>query len=509
MRLKNIAYDFGALMTPSFLHPHGEPSRTACSTTWLDGLRGYAALLVFFCHLTFCYLDRTRLVYGTVLPAGTIVANGAFVPEHETIPRGKGWMPSIHSDGSADQNSWLIQLPIVRLIFFGDPMVSIFFIVSGYALSLKPLCLMRRGHAGQSRLLQTLASATFRRPIRLLLPCIVSTFLVLVLVRLGMYNYADKIAGDERVFRLAFRGWAYEAPPFIAATLREQLIDWAFSLYEMMDFVTHFHWTMSRYDIHLWTIPVELRCSLLLYITLTGTALLRSRYRLILVSTFAVLGCSWGDMWEMSLFWSGMFLCELDLIRKERADRGGSAVLVTVEGAARHEREGFQKRWACVLFWSLYLLSFPEIYAEKSYFYYFLSGIYLPGLRIEDRWRFPHVVGSILLILCVSRCKPITSFFSNELARYLGRISYALYLVHGPIVRCLGFTLTHRLWVWMGRGNNDIAMLPTGPYYWAVSLGCIVVIPVVIWVADIFARFVDEPIVRLARALEDKMTDTM
>ena len=128
-------------------------------------------------------------------------------------------------------------------------MVSIFYVVSGYALSYKPVKLMR--NKSWKDLLHTLSSATFRRAIRLYLPCFVSTLMIVLLVRLGAYDATRDIAYDEkrlnqvREFHLA----RYES-------LWHQLTDWA----HMMWIYVH-PWSFGTKDTdididkHLWTIP--------------------------------------------------------------------------------------------------------------------------------------------------------------------------------------------------------------------------------------------------------------
>jgi peptidoglycan/LPS O-acetylase OafA/YrhL len=106
-------------LLPSFLHnlvldiPH-RPTRVS-HTAWLDGARGLAAFFVFLRHFEFCYHRKGSISYGTVKD-----------PKYP------------------NENHHLLQLPVLRLLYSGEAMVAIFFVISGYALSLKALKLIRK-----------------------------------------------------------------------------------------------------------------------------------------------------------------------------------------------------------------------------------------------------------------------------------------------------------------------------------------------------------------------------
>jgi len=461
-------------------------------TAWLDGLRGYAALLVFFCHYFFAYFHTTKFVYGTVPAKGAVVPHGNFIPYGNPVGGG-----TAIEEPMPYMNRGIFQLPILRLLVFGDPMVAIFFIVSGYALSMKPVSLIRRGPSAQSDLLSALASSIFRRPVRLLLPCLVSTFLVVVAVRMGLFYYSSLLAGDEhggaQNFHKYFRGWAHEATPDVFPDFYEQFWDWVYSMSAFMDFFNHHHWRMTKYDIHLWTIPVEFRCSLLLYLTQAATAQLTSQARLTILAALVIGACSWGDVWEMGLFWSGMALCEYDMIRDEEA-------AASQDLQEKTDIEWPVQQWLLTFLAGLYLLSYPIIFAEFTPFYSWMSWAKVQGLRESDQFRIWHCIGAVLLVMAISNSQPLKDFFSNRFARYLGRISYALYMVHGPINRALGYSLVYQLWFIVGNRTQT-------QYNTAVLLGFVVVFVAVLYGADLFCRTIDEPIVRFAKWLEDSLRD--
>lgn len=139
-----------AKLRPTRVHP----------TAYLDGMRGVAALFVFFCHYGYkSYTTGTG--YG---------ARGGFY------------------------HFW--RLPLIRLWYQGSPGVAIFFVISGYALSFRPLKLMRSGKTLE--FYQALNSTLFRRYARLFIPTAVSTFIIMMLLQLGVYEWTREFSHDRK-----------------------------------------------------------------------------------------------------------------------------------------------------------------------------------------------------------------------------------------------------------------------------------------------------------------------
>src|SRR6202012_1390350 len=84
---------------PQSLHNNSSKPKVR-PTAWLDGLRGWAALFVFWYHFSMNYHHWTSLGWG-------------------------------YQDNRA-----ILTLPVIRTVIAGPGMVSIFFVVSGYSLTL-------------------------------------------------------------------------------------------------------------------------------------------------------------------------------------------------------------------------------------------------------------------------------------------------------------------------------------------------------------------------------------
>lgn len=144
-------------LLPSFLLYRQTTPRKLHPTSYLDGLRGFAALFVVFHHIKLTFPGRFK-----ALDLG-----------YHSTPQD----PSL--------SAHFIQLPILRVLYNGQGMVAIFFVVSGYVLSYKPLKLIRK--RDPATLLDSMASMIFRRHMRLYLPLIFTTFVPMVMGYLGAY----------------------------------------------------------------------------------------------------------------------------------------------------------------------------------------------------------------------------------------------------------------------------------------------------------------------------------
>ncbi len=117
--LPRAPYDAFDILLPVYLQKatsHDSPShkKAAPRLSFLDGVRGYASLTVFVSHFFEPFEPAKRFGYGF-----------------------------------GETNNRFLQLPIVRLLYSGVPMVALFFIISGYALSYKPVLLIQHGSSCQ------------------------------------------------------------------------------------------------------------------------------------------------------------------------------------------------------------------------------------------------------------------------------------------------------------------------------------------------------------------------
>jgi peptidoglycan/LPS O-acetylase OafA/YrhL len=118
-------------------------------------------------------------------------------------------------------------------------------------------------------------------------------------------------------------------------------------------------------------------------------------------------------------------------------------------------------------------------------------------------YRFWVAIGSIMIILPITFLPRAQALFTTPLARYLGKISYALYLVHELMAITVRVTVMNLFWGFVGYDSEEDEI---GDFRyelgWALAL--IAYVPLVIWAADIFWRAVDIPTVKFAKWFESK-----
>jgi len=472
---RTTAGRIGFALLPSFVQSriHREENskpKKLYPTAYLDGMRGLAALFVFFCHFAY----------------------GCF-----RLTKGYGYE---YDDG--DLNTFFLQLPFIRLFYSGPPMVSIFFIISGYALSLKPLRLMR-SHSW-SDLTTTVTSSIFRRGMRLFIPCFISTFMVLLLVQGGFYETNREFAADKHFFPAI-----EEHHTLQLETFSEQFWDWIWRMFEFIHVWTFDQFGGSMgYDLHLWTIPLEFRASMVLFLLQMGLARVRTWIRWCCLVGFAWF-CMRNNRWEMILFVAGMMLAELDLIRTARRNTQREShshhshpasplptyTDIFSEKAKQVTRNGaFRKySWYVVAVCALYLMSTPDDAADEAPGYMWLDS-WIPEY-FEHRNRFWQGVGSIMFVLATNFSPALQKPFNTAFVQYFGRISYAIYLMHGPVIHTAGYTILR--WSWNLTGSKT-----DGQYAFGFLLAAVFVVPLTVWAADVFCRFIDEPVVRFAKWVE-------
>ncbi|KIV82990.1 hypothetical protein PV11_05052 [Exophiala sideris] len=460
-----------ALLTPSFLWKIARPSiflelkasnKLPHPTAFLDGMRGVAAFFVVLAHVSML-----------------------FYPDHR--------------NGRSSEAPHFFQLPIIRVFYSGAAMVSIFFIISGFALSYKPLLLLHKGE--RAGVFDTLASAMFRRGVRLFLPVILVAFWYVCADHFDL-NYPRKGKGniDQRVATVGSSLW------------------WWFNqtMHGLNPFQANpndmFGQPFSAIDFTLWTIPIEYRGSVAVFALILTFMKTRRRTRLGLEGAY-LTWLTYVGQWDIFLFVAGTACCEIHhLTYPPAAYRSVEGALPSVERS-----EPLRPRTSTIvrnmilekvlplfiLVSILYIFTQPETWfaAGDAPLYATLDAYSPPSWSGNAQaGRFWPCIAAIALVLLVQHTRILRRLFTSPLAQYLGKISFSLYLIHHTMLnmilarlRVLVYSWTTQ-WISMWWLREGFSLLTVAALF----------LPLLLWGSDVFTRYLDQGSVELAKWLENR-----
>ncbi len=294
---------------------------------FLDGIRGWAALMVVFSHLIVFFLSSTTPAY-------------------------QGWYIGFISDGNLA--------------------VFTFFVLSGFALSVGFL---------QTGKTSVITALSLRRYLRLSIPVAVSALLAYLLQKAHLFSNAEAGAATHNLWLETF----YTFPPDLLSCLKFGLYDVFFG-YD----------PQQSYNAVLWTMPIEFFGSFIVF-SICALTLHLEKKLLILCSILAYMVAT-KNIFYLS-FICGLFLAVHYSNPSERLSKIFSRL-------------------------SPFALLFAVYYSASS----LRGGAF--GLPPIPRSDYLTLTAASLIVFSASLDTPIRSFFENRFSRYLGSISFPLYLTH-------------------------------------------------------------------------------
>jgi peptidoglycan/LPS O-acetylase OafA/YrhL len=239
---------------------------------------------------------------------------------------------------------------------------------------------------------------------------------------------------------------------------------------------------------------MEFRSSLILYLTQLGLSRLKPIVRIVSLIAL-IIWCHEKDRWEMILFYSGFLLAELDFRRQTLA---AANVLPTTSFSLPVTSQR-QLLWTvlyvCVFLVGIYLGGQPQMHVEHAPGWATLYS-WIPSY-VSHEQRYWVGWAAILLVWSTSNSTLLQRLFTNGPVQYLGKISFSLYLMHGPVTHTIGYASMD--FFWCAIGDETYMTKEIG-----FILAAIISIASTIWAADIFMRAVDTPTVQFAKWIEKK-----
>ena len=392
--------------------PLGKTARTlpkVSSTSYLNGVRGIACFLVFNYHLTghsFSYIHNAYCI------------------------------------DPVEDNSHLTQLPFINLIYASHGAVSVFFVLSGFVLSYSPLRIITSG-APADELLTGLSSALIRRGIRLFGPMIVLAGITCVFT----YHYPSFHPGDWTNAETSFFSHIWR---FVHISL-PAMNPFSWEVYHPPGFEQG------------WTLGMEYRGSLVIFLLCLAGAKLSSRARKCMLVSSAVWAIYW-ERWENWCFIWGMVIAEL---RFSPLSSDSKISLKVPDIVKRMIATG-------LLLFSILLCSWPESGATATQPYKAISYLVPASWQFADE--FWYSVGAVGLLFAMENMPLVQWVMAWTPILYLGEISFSFYLLHWLIYLSLGVELQRyfdHIWGWSGVGGFYamygivfLVLLVTSDWYW-------------------------------------------
>lgn len=322
---------------------------------FLDGIRGLAALIVVFSHII-------QMFYVSLLNGDSMKSR--FPLEWENI----------------------IRTSPINLFYNGNFSVFIFFVLSGYVLSLKFF---------KTKNNSVLLEHSAKRYPRLAIPTFFSILLVYILFHFQLFYWGDIQGVTKSTLR-----FSTEMPLSLGNVFYHSFIE---------TFLTG----ESKWNSVLWTIQSELIGSLLLFLFLYVCSFISSFFiRFISFIAAILIGILCNQLLFVPFFIGALF-CDIHLN-------------TTPSWSKR-----LQKTSSVWILLGIFFGSYPYGIAKGTMYDFLLF-----DTNMHLNW-FYHIIGAAFLILGSLYSKPVQYVFSKQIFSSLGKISFSLYLIHFPILLSL------------------------------------------------------------------------
>ncbi|KAI9933297.1 hypothetical protein ASPWEDRAFT_114544 [Aspergillus wentii DTO 134E9] len=419
------------------------------SVKWIDGLRGIASFLVVLTHLA------------------------------------RAWDYDLFSTrDTEDAAPRILQWPILRIPWQGRIGVTIFAFLTGYVCALKPIKQSRAGDKIGS--FTSIAKSAFRRPPRLILPATIAMIVSWTMAQFGAFIVANR----------SDCWWCRYASPDLEESL------WQEFERLLKNFLSTWTTGYMAYDDHQWALLPLLEASMLVYILLFATSFIKFRWRLaIYLGMFLYFhqnAAKDTETFQMQAIY-GMFLSDLsfdfsfrEFINYHSWGRKLVALFLAISG----------------LFIASYPGEHPEWITWSDYMFHLAQYLFPPDVNLGKRYT---ALGVDLVILAIYISPSTKEFLSNRLLLWLGKQSFAVYLIHGTLLRTvlcwMLYGITGQPWEETKDADGNLV----DPQWIPLRAPSIVAISIPTWImivyfcASLWTRYVDTFCAAVTQKLERLM----
>jgi len=304
--------------------------------------------------------------------------------------------------GSPDSNYLFFRTPL-RLLVAGPQAVILFFLLSGFVLTLP---YQRRSSLGY-------ASFLLKRICRIYLP---------YLGALALAVLGDRYLPGHGPYKSYYLNLTWSVPVTIHL-IRQHIL-----------FIGSYDW--AQLNLAFWSLVNEMRISLAF--PFIAVAVLRGRNAWILFSAFAMsLAC----FPLATVFWKVFPLSTANTALRSTLTLHYAALFVIGSLIAKN-LPAINRWYSRSSTLQSALLAFTAL---LFYFFGSASSIVQRFPAPKELYDWPVALGSAIIIVLAINSRPFHRFLTSRTIHHLGKISYSLYLIHGTVLFALVHTLYHRV----------------------------------------------------------------
>ena len=448
---------FPHLLFETFSKPAHERRRPYGDTTWMDGARGIAALIVFNFHYAEAFTGVTWWGYGAKTGLTSFVS-----------------------------------LPFVRLLIEGQSSVCLFYTIAGFVNSITFLDLTAR--VGPGRALQKLSKSSFRRWFRLYLP----TYTVLLTHTVFAHLHGYK---PQKALLLNYNKWIFKNLNPVSL----QHLPVAQQSTQLLKDIIGISSAWKDTDLYvcrgigqLWTIPMEYHASVVLFFVLSLSASCSHIARL-----WILIICLYYEKVTVMSYILGAAIAQYSLLSTRRIpllDEKQSFETVYVRQNMFHRASRILRSPLRLLAYvmALYLMSTPYKNTEMPAPGFVWINEYMSPYGRTQRALWPKEYGAALFvfILVTSKRSMLFYLYHSRVAQYLGKIMFGFYLTHYLVLYSIGIPLPY--YVWQCTGQRSMTDWSIG--FWS---GYVVSLVFAILVADYWTRVVESRCAKVTSWVEN------
>jgi peptidoglycan/LPS O-acetylase OafA/YrhL len=301
----------------------------------------------------------------------------------------------------------LFQRPILRLVSSGHSWVAVFFILMGFVNALKPLSLARSGKSDAAS--SKLAASAFSRVCRLMLPAAFATCLSWLLCQLGFYE----MSRESDAF------WLSQNTPEASTNIFAAFVDLKDGIINTWLLATD-----NRYDQPQWALIYLMQGSLMIILGLLMTIKMAPLWRTISLSILAVASVDWshhiGDPWTGLTCFFGIILAEFSMSKLATMLAPLSPLLTPP-----------------IIVFALVLMSYPASNPSGAPWSAFLEQFGYTHFGPQALDRMYGSIGGVLLAAAIIISPHARVLLSQRPLKWLGKVSFAIYLLHGTFMRTI------------------------------------------------------------------------